>query len=87
MPRPPIGADGSTAAQAFESLRDADVIGGGLCRRLVRAQTARSMLEHRYVEIPAGDVHRSAELVHETALAFIGPYRAWIEPFLLEEEG
>lgn len=81
---PPIDQDGSSAQQAFEALRDAGVIGRALCRRLVRAQKARSMLEHGYVETPAGDVHRAAELVHATALDFIGPYRAWIEPFLTE---
>jgi hypothetical protein len=83
VPRPPIREGGSSAQQAFESLRDAGVIDGSLCRRLVRAHKARSMLEHSYVETSAGDVHRAAELVHETALRFIGPYRAWIEPLLI----
>jgi uncharacterized protein YutE (UPF0331/DUF86 family) len=82
VPLAPIEDDGSSAQQAFEALRDAGVLGRAFCRRLVRAQKARSMLEHSYVDIPAGDVHRAAELVHETALEFIGPYRAWIEPFL-----
>ncbi len=85
VPRPPFKADGSSAQQAFEGLRDAGVIDGALCRRLVRAQKARSRLEHTYIEAPAGDVHRAAELVQATALEFIGPFRAWIEPFL--EEG
>lgn len=82
LPRPQIDGDGSSAQQAFEGLRDAGVIGGALCRRLVRAQKARSMLEHGYVETPAGDVHRATELVHQAALEFIGPYRVWIEPLL-----
>lgn len=85
-PRPPIEDDGSSVQRAFEGLRDAGVIDSALCRRLVRAQKARSKLEHSYVEVPAGDVHRAAELVHETALRFIGPYRAWIEPWLSEGE-
>lgn len=80
--RPPIPADGSAAQRAFAALRDAGVIGDALCRRLVRAQKARSRLEHGYLRIPAGDVHRAAVLVREAALEFIGPYRVWIEPFL-----
>lgn len=80
--RPPIRDDGSPAQQAFEALRDAGVIDRSLCRRLLQAQKARSMIEHSYVQTPAGDVHRAAELVHETALDFVGFYRAWIEPYL-----
>lgn len=71
------GDEGSAAQQAFESLRDADVIDGGLCRRLTRAQRARSMIEHSYLHTPAGDVHRAAELVHDAARDFIRPYRTW----------
>ena len=82
LPRPPIAQGGSAAQQAFEALREGAVIGAALCRRLTRAQNARSMIEHSYVRTPAGDVHRAAELVHRTALEFIGPYRKWIEPYL-----
>ena len=82
LPRPRFEDDGSSAQQAFEALRDAGVIDGGLCRRLTRAQNARSMIEHSYVETPAGDVHRAAELVRESARDFIGHYRAWIEAHL-----
>jgi uncharacterized protein YutE (UPF0331/DUF86 family) len=82
LPRPRIGEEGSRAQQAFEALRDARVIDGGLCRRLTRAQKARSMIEHGYIQTPAGDVHRAAELVHETARDFIGRYRAWIGDYL-----
>ena len=83
LPRPSIDDDGSAAQQAFAALRDAGVISDSLRRRLVRAQKARSTLEHGYVEIPAGDVHRAAVLVHEAARDFIGRYRAWIEPYLV----
>jgi len=82
LTRPPIADDGSPAQQAYEALRSAGIIDGGLCRRLARAQKARSMIEHSYVQTPAGDVHRAAELVHETSRDFIGRYRAWIEPYL-----
>jgi hypothetical protein len=82
LPRPPIGDDGSRAQQAFEALRDAKVIDAGLCRRLTRAQRARSMIEHSCVQTPAGDVHRATELVHQAARDFIGAYRAWIEGYL-----
>lgn len=82
LPRLPMQGDGSRAVQAFEALRDASVINGNLCRRLVRAQGARRRLEHSYVQIKAGDVHRAAELVHETAHDFIQAYRRWIEQYL-----
>ncbi len=73
---------GSPAQRAFESLRDAGVIDGGLCRRLIRAQNARSRIEHAYVNVPAGDVHRTAILVLQAARDFIGPYRVWIAGYL-----
>jgi uncharacterized protein YutE (UPF0331/DUF86 family) len=73
---------GSDAHQAFAALRDARVIGGALCRRLTRAQDARTMIEHGYIQVPAGHVHRAAELIHDAALDFIGRYRVWIEPHL-----
>src|SRR4051812_43083756 len=82
LPRPRIADEGSRAQQAFEALRDAKVIDGRLCRRLIRAQKARSLIEHSYIRTPAGDVHRAAELVHDAARDFIGPYRAWIGEFL-----
>jgi uncharacterized protein YutE (UPF0331/DUF86 family) len=86
--RPPPGEDdGSPARRAFEALRDAKVIDGSLCRRLTRAQRARSMIEHGYVETNAGDVHRAAELVREAARDFIGPYRTWIEAYLHDVAG
>ncbi len=73
---------GSSAHQAFAALRDAKVIDGQLCRRLIRAQDARTMIEHSYVETPAGRVHQAAKLVHEAARDFIAPYRGWVEPYL-----
>jgi uncharacterized protein YutE (UPF0331/DUF86 family) len=77
------GADHQALAQrAFTTLRDAKVIGAELCRRLVRAQKARTMIEHSYVEVPAGNTHRAAELVHESARDFIARYRAWIEAYI-----
>jgi uncharacterized protein YutE (UPF0331/DUF86 family) len=84
LPRPPIDPDGSPARQAFEALRDADVIDGALCRRLIRAQKARSMIEHSYVQTPAGDIHRAAALVHDAAPAFLEPYRRWIDAYIAE---
>jgi uncharacterized protein YutE (UPF0331/DUF86 family) len=72
----------SAAHKAFAALRDAGVIDGRLCARLTRAQEARSAIEHTYVQIPAGKVHRSAELVREAARDFIARYRNWIEPYL-----
>ena len=76
-------ADHEAAAQrVFTTLRDARVIGAELCRRLIRAQKARTMIEHSYVKVPAGNVHRAAELVRESSLDFIRRYRGWIEDYL-----
>ena len=82
LPRGPSGEGGGAAQQAFEALRDAKVIDAALCRRLVRAQKARTLIEHGYVRTPAGDVHRATRLIHTAVGDFIGPYRAWIEPYL-----
>lgn len=84
----PRAADshGSFAQQAFEALRDAKIITARLCSRLVQAQNARTRIEHSYVQTPAGDVHRAAILVRDTARDFIGSYRDWIEPYLAEPE-
>ena len=78
----PLESDGSQAERAFEALRDAEVIDGELCRRLIRAQKARVRIEHHYLDIPAGDVHRATQLVREAARDFIGRYASWIEPHL-----
>jgi uncharacterized protein YutE (UPF0331/DUF86 family) len=82
LPRPQMRDRGSRAEQAFEALRDASVISGSLCRRLVRAQGARRRLEHSYVQINGGDVHRATELVHDAARDFIQAYRRWIGPYI-----
>lgn len=73
---------GSTAERAFASLRDAGVIDAELCARLNDAQRARSRIEHVYLDVTAGEVHRAARLVHETAPRFLDRYVDWIEPFL-----
>lgn len=85
LPRPPMQAGGSEAQQSFEALRDAGIIDANLCRRLTRAQNARSRIEHGYVDVPAGDVHRAVQLVHDAALDFIARFRKWIAPYLQEE--
>jgi uncharacterized protein YutE (UPF0331/DUF86 family) len=78
---------GSAAHQAFAALRDARVIDSELCRRLTRAQDARTRIEHGYIQVPAGDVHQAAMLIHDAARDFIGHYRAWVEPHLQEASG
>jgi hypothetical protein len=80
LPSDPNKPRTSAAQQAFDALRDAGVINGALCLRLTRgAQSARSRIEHGYVDVPpAGDVHRAATFVHDAARDFIGRYRAWI---------
>jgi uncharacterized protein YutE (UPF0331/DUF86 family) len=83
LPAPSAGDDGSDIERAFRALRDAGVVDGNLCRRLVRAQSARRRIEHSYVGVKAGDVHRAAQLIHEAARDFIRSYRTWIEPYLV----
>lgn len=80
-----LEGEGSLPQRAFNSLRGAKVIDGRLCRRLIRAQQARVMIEHSYVDTAAGDVHRATELVHDSSRDFIARYRAWIEPHLDED--
>jgi uncharacterized protein YutE (UPF0331/DUF86 family) len=75
-------AEESEAARAFTALKDGGVMSGTLCRNLRRAQKARAMIEHSYVKVPAGNVHRAAELVASGSREFIGPYRDWIEKYL-----
>jgi uncharacterized protein YutE (UPF0331/DUF86 family) len=79
----PAGPSHEGVAQgAFTTLADAKVISRALCSRLKRAQKARTMIEHSYVTVPAGNVHGAAELIHEAAREFLGPYRVWIEEYL-----
>jgi hypothetical protein len=85
LPRPADSHRSSTEI-AFEAMREAKVISASLCRRLLQAQNARTRIEHGYVQTPAGDVHRAAILVRDTARDFIGSYRDWIKPFLAEPE-
>jgi len=85
LPRP-ADSHGSATQIAFEAMRDAKIITARLCGRLVQAQNARTRIEHSYVQTPAGDVHRAAILVRDTARDFIGSYRDWIEPYLVEPE-
>jgi hypothetical protein len=85
LPRPPMRADGSAAQRSFEALRDAEVIDASLCRRLARAQKVRSAIEHSYIRVSAGDVHRATLLIQQAAHDFIGPYRDWIAAYLHED--
>lgn len=84
--RRPADTQGSATQTAFEAMRDAKIITARLCSRLVQAQNARTRIEHSYVQTPAGDVHRAAIIVRDTARDFIGSYRDWIEPYLAEPE-
>jgi uncharacterized protein YutE (UPF0331/DUF86 family) len=72
----------SEAARAFEALRDAGAIDASLCRRLKRTQKVRTEVEHEYVRVKAGRLHEAVALLAASARDFIGPYTAWIEPYL-----
>jgi uncharacterized protein YutE (UPF0331/DUF86 family) len=73
---------GSDAARTFDALRDAGVISAAVSKDLKRAQKARSAIEHEYVAMKAGRIHEAVGLVVAAARGFIGPYAAWIEPYL-----
>jgi hypothetical protein len=79
---PPIVEHKPEAQSAFAVLSRVKVIDSALCRRLDSAQKARNRIEHGYVDISAGDVHRAAQLISTVARDFIGPYSAWIGPYL-----
>lgn len=78
----PIRGTSGEASDAFATLAKAGVIDNALRGRLDRAQKARSAIDHNYVGVPAGTVHRAAELIRDCSRAFIGLYRDWIEEFL-----
>jgi uncharacterized protein YutE (UPF0331/DUF86 family) len=75
-------AEESEATRAFAALRDTGVLSATLCRKLRLAQKARTMIEHSYVKVPAGNVHQAAALIATGAREFIGPYRDWVEEYL-----
>jgi len=70
------------AAPVFDALKEAGVITASVAKDLKRAQRARSAIEHDCVAVNAGKVHEAVELVATAARSFIGPYAAWIEPYL-----
>lgn len=72
----------SEAVRAFDALKEAGVINASLCRRLKRMQKARAEVEHEYVQVTAGRLHEAVALLATSARDFIGPYTAWIEPYL-----
>ncbi len=72
------------ATNAFATLAEASVISRALAARLQKAQKARTSIEHFYVRVPAGSVHRAAVLIFESSREFIGPLRDWIEPYLTD---
>jgi len=80
---PPTDQEHASAPhRAFASLREAGVISKQLCRRLIRAQDARTTIEHGYLGTTAGNVHQAAQLIRDSAREFIGPFRSWIAPYL-----
>lgn len=70
------------AARSFEALKLAGVIDATTCKRLKQTQETRSAVEHDYVLMKAGRLHKSIALLAATARDFIGPYTAWITPYL-----
>lgn len=73
---------GSAVERAFVALGDAGVVGAELCAQLREAQRARTRIEHFYLDVTAGEVHRAARLVHDIAPRFLERYVDWIEPYL-----
>lgn len=83
---PPAKRHASPAQTAFVALSGAGVLSKSLCRRLIRAQDARTTIEHGYLGASAGKVHEAATLIHDSAREFIEAFRNWIEPFLTDRE-
>jgi hypothetical protein len=83
---PPAERHASDVRQACVTMCEAGVIGKQLCRRLIRAQEARTTIEHGYLGTSAGNVHQAARLIHGSAREFIGPFRDWIAPYLIGPE-
>jgi uncharacterized protein YutE (UPF0331/DUF86 family) len=79
---PPDSSHEPAAQRAFTALAEAGVVSRALCRRLKRAQRARTVIEHGYVDVPASSVHAAAVLVHEGAREFIASYESWIHDYL-----
>lgn len=73
---------GSPVERAFCSLRDAGVIDGELCAQLRETQRARTRIEHFYLDVTAGEVHRAARVLRDIAPQFMSRYVDWIEPYL-----
>lgn len=73
---------GSAVERAFCSLRDAGAIDGELCAQLRETQRARTRIEHFYLDVTAGEVHRAARAVRDIAPRFLERYADWIEPYL-----
>ena len=78
----PAKSHRNDAARAFDTLKAEGVISATICNRLKRAQKARSAIEHEYVAVRAGRLHEAVKLVLPAAQDFIGPYSAWIAPYL-----
>lgn len=78
----PASRHASAVHRAFAALSEAEVISRPLCRRLIRAQDARTTIEHGYLGTSAGNVHQAARLIHDSAREFIGPFSSWIAPLL-----
>jgi uncharacterized protein YutE (UPF0331/DUF86 family) len=80
LPLPAI--DAGLAEKSFQALREAEVIGSTLCRRLRNAQRIRNLIERDYDKVTAGQLHQVAEDVRDLAPDFIRPFRDWVEPLL-----
>lgn len=70
------------AARSFDALKVAGVIDATTCKRLKQTQETRSAIEHDYLRIKAGRLHKSIGLLDVTVRDFIDPYTAWITPYL-----
>jgi len=80
--KPSRAAPSGEAATAFESLRAGGAISGELCAKLMRAQKARTRIEHLYPGVTAGEIHRAAILVQQASIEYIQRYSNWIVAYL-----
>lgn len=82
LDRRPPGPGEPQAQPWFEALRDDCALTKELCRRLVRSQRDRNLLEHDYVRIDASEVHAAVQRLRQVAPEFARRFAEWAADLL-----
>lgn len=70
------------ARRDLELLRDAGMLSGAACERLVQLQAIRNLVQHAYAELDAGQLHEAVQVLDAELPAFARAYRRWIDRYL-----